>query len=86
VSYGRTPFYIYECACGGVPDETKDPPHPKARHVVFLAHVVLWDELCQFITKAWERGDAPAILNRGFEIIGNPERADDWVTDPGLGR
>jgi hypothetical protein len=62
MSYGREPFYIFDCACAGA-DE-----HPKERHISFDSTVVRWDELAQFVATLHWRGELGTLIARGYEV------------------
>jgi hypothetical protein len=88
VSYGREPFYVYACACGGEPDETKDPPHPKEPHVMFgcCTYPVQWDELAQFIASVHWRGELPELLDRGYALRPDLRRRIDLANPAPLSK
>ena len=75
MSYGRTPFYVYECACDGHSDEYHGPTH--GRHVVFLCRAIEWDELAQFVAALQVRGELIETVERGKLLLAGkvqPER------------
>jgi hypothetical protein len=69
VSYGRTPFYIYPCACDGT-FEGESNGHPQAEHVAFSAGGVAIEraQLAQFVAKADARGELDELVRQGANL------------------
>lgn len=76
MSYGREPFYIFDCACEGAEER-----HPKGRHIAFAAGAVgiEWDALAQFVATARTRGELQELVSRGYEL--RPEIAPAEICD-----
>ena len=83
MSYGRQPSYIYECACGGEPDEAGDR-HCAERHVCFAAGgtYVRWDELAQFVAKADSRGELGELVRHGYNLVNAAEGVNVTLMPP----
>ena len=80
MSFGRSPFYIYECACRGVEES-----HPASRHVVFGSKAIPWDALAQFVATLAARDDLGEYVARGKELRADVLRPELTVTVTGAG-
>jgi hypothetical protein len=74
VSYGRVPFYIYDCTCNGKLSELSpgQQQHPTAgKHIVFEGRgSIALDALAQFIASAHHRGELEELIDRGYRLQG----------------